>query len=139
MELPRHLTVLNEPEAVIEQNSFELNEFIMKRMKQGISRKSSLGNKFVLTAEEVNRVRDKFVVEIDSAYEEAIRKHRGVPATAVPFWLWLVLLFFAFDNIVGYMASPILYYPFILIGSLLFCAWQLELLPVLIEVGVPKI
>lgn len=38
----------------------------------------------------------------------------------------------------NYIASPILYYPLVLIGSVLFAAWQLELLPVLMEHGLPE-
>lgn len=53
--------------------------------------------------------------------------------------MYAVLLFFAYDNIMGYIASPILFYPLVLIGSVLFAAYQLELLPVLMEHGVPKV
>ena len=44
-----------------------------------------------------------------------------------------MLLFFASDNIFGYLSSPILFYPTILIGSTLVVLWQLEILPVLID------
>lgn len=136
--LPKNLTILDEPNVATEGNSFEVNEFITKKLKDDKGRRSTLGNKLVLTAEEVNRVRVKFLADIDFAFEEAIQKHRGVASTEVPLWLWALLLWFASDNILGYMASPILYYPLILIGSVLLCAWQLELLPILVEIGVPK-
>ena len=52
--------------------------------------------------------------------------------------MYAILLWFASDNIMGYVASPILFYPLVLIGSILFVVWQLELLPILIEQGVPE-
>lgn len=53
--------------------------------------------------------------------------------------MWGILLWFASDNIIGYMASPILYYPLILIGSVVVALWQLELLPLVLEHVVPII
>lgn len=55
----------------------------------------------------------------------------------MPTWLWGVLAFFASDNIFGYLSSPILFYPTILIGSILAVLWQLEILPVLIDQYAP--
>lgn len=54
-------------------------------------------------------------------------------------WMYAVLLWFASDNILGYIATPIIFYPLVLIGSVVFVAWQLELLPVLMEEGVPEV
>lgn len=138
MVLPRNLTVLDEPEINTVQTSFEINEFI-KSSKQKVARTSTLGNKNVITVEEINRVREKFVSDMDFAFEEAIQKHRGISSSAVPIWLWAVLLYFASDNILGYMASPILFYPMVLIGSIVFCAWQLDVLFLLIEIATPQV
>ena len=52
---------------------------------------------------------------------------------------YVLLAWFASDNIIGYVASPILYYPLVIFGSILYLAWQLELLPIFMEHGLPEI
>jgi len=37
----------------------------------------------------------------------------------------------------GYLASPILFYPLVLIGSIIFAAWQLGILPMIAPLVVP--
>jgi hypothetical protein len=39
----------------------------------------------------------------------------------------------------GWLQSPILFYPLVLIGSILVTAWQLGLMPILMSVGMPVI
>lgn len=54
-------------------------------------------------------------------------------------WMWILLAVFASDNILGYMMNPFLFYPLCVLGSIFFAIWQLDLLPVVIEHGIPDL
>jgi hypothetical protein len=41
----------------------------------GIKRSSTISNSKILSEEEINKVRDKFLEDIDFSYEEAIARH----------------------------------------------------------------
>lgn len=58
---------------------------------------------------------------------------------SIPYWMYALLAWFASDNIMGWLSSPILFYPLILIGSLLLVAWQMGLMPVILGAGLPII
>lgn len=57
-----------------DNNSFEVNTFIQKN-PSGIKRSSTITNSKILSEEEINKVRDKFLEDIDFSYEEAIARH----------------------------------------------------------------
>jgi hypothetical protein len=42
--------------------------------------------------------------------------------TSVPIWMWVLLAWFASDNVMSWLSSPILFYPLILIASALLVA-----------------
>jgi len=63
--------------------------------------------------------------------EEAIRKHHNVQSTSVPWWIYGLLAFFAFDNVLAWLASPIFFYPVIMIGGLISILFSMGLGPVL--------
>lgn len=69
----------------------------------------------ILTANEIGRVKTKFLEEADMALAEAIRAHKNIQSSEVPIWLWVALAWFASDNVAGYLMSPIIFYPFILL------------------------
>lgn len=52
--------------------------------------------------------------------------------------MYVLLAWFASDNIMGWLASPILFYPLILIGCGLLAAFNLGLMPVILGVVVPQ-
>ena len=73
----------------------------------------------LLSEQELNKVRDKFYEDIEFVLEEAIRKHHNIQATSVPWWIYLLLAFFAADNVMGWISSPLIFYPLMLIfGSI---------------------
>ena len=55
----------------------------------------------------------------------------------MPTWLYIALIWFASDNIMGYLQSPILFYPLVLIAGCLITVYQLGLMPILLDVGMP--
>ena len=84
-------------------------------------------------------MRDRFEEEAHFANEEAIRAHKNISDTKVPIWLWIVLVWFASDNVAGYLASPILFYPLVLLAGVVVILYQLGILMKLIDLGVPAV
>jgi hypothetical protein len=70
------------------------------------------------------KIRDKFDKDIGDILEEANDKHRNFSKSGVPIFFWFIFLFFAYDDILRYIGSPILFYPllFILMGILVVIA-----------------
>lgn len=69
----------------------------------------------LLSEQDMNKVRDKFYEDIEFVLEEAIRKHHNIQATSIPWWIYLLLAFFAADNVMGWLSSPLIFYPLMLI------------------------
>lgn len=72
----------------------------------------------VLPEQEIKVVQNKFLDDIEFMHEEAIARHRNIATTKVPILLWIALAWFASDNIMGYLASPILYYPILILTGI---------------------
>jgi len=95
--------------------TFELNQptpggpetFMRRSMTQIYER--------LLSEQELNKVKDKFYEDIEFVLEEAIRKHHNIQATSIPWWIYLMLAFFAADNVMGWISSPFIFYPLMLI------------------------
>lgn len=93
----------------------------------------------ILTDEEVSRVKQKFDEETEFAYDEALRAHKNIQDTKVPVWLWLLLVWFASDNVAGYLTSPIFFYPMVLLAGIAVIMHQLGVLGLFIEMGLPMV
>jgi len=91
----------------------------------------------ILTDEEVSRVKQKFDEETDFAYDEALRAHKNISDTKVPIWIWILLAWFASDNIAGYLTSPIFFYPMIILAGIAVIMHQLGILMLFIDMGIP--
>lgn len=81
----------------------------------------------LLTEEDLNRVKDKFQEDIDFVLEEAIRKHHNVQSTTIPWWIYLVLAFFAADNVLSWLASPFIFYPLIMVLGVISIMYSMGL------------
>ena len=55
----------------------------------------------------------------------------------MPIWLWILLVWFASDNIAGYLASPIFFYPLVIIAGVVVTLYQLGILMKLIDLYLP--
>ena len=84
-------------------------------------------------------MRAKFEEETEFAYEEALRAHKNIQDTNIPVWIWVLLAWFASDNIAGYLTSPIFFYPLVLLAGLAVILHQLGILKLLIEMGLPQV
>jgi len=93
----------------------------------------------LLTEQEINQVRDRFHEDAEFLLEEALRKHvrsifRGYLSiqhdklqTQVPWWLWALLAFFAADNLMSWLSSPLVFYPAMLVLGALVIVHSLGL------------
>lgn len=141
---PKNVTRLDNIEEDTEEGdtpdgTFDLSRAVTSITEGAPKRTMSISNNRILSEEEVARVREKFYEDIDFVYEEAIARHRNVSNNNVPTWLWVVLIWFASDNIIGWFSSPILFYPLVLIIGVLFMAFQLGLMPILMDIGLPVV
>ena len=93
----------------------------------------------ILPEQDISRVKDKFLEDIELAYEEAIARHRNISTSSIPFPMWVALAWFASDNIMGWLSSPILFYPIVILCGILVILFQLGILPILVKMGVPMV
>jgi hypothetical protein len=72
----------------------------------------------ILSEDEVTNVRNKFYEDIEMLRSEAIDRHRNNSTGDIPWWMWVLLAWFASDNIMSWLASPLFFYPLIMIASI---------------------
>ena len=72
----------------------------------------------ILAEADITKVNTKFLEDIDFVHEEAIARHRNIAPNKIPILMWIALVWFASDNIMGYIASPIMYYPLLLLSGI---------------------
>lgn len=89
----------------------------------------------LLSEQEINRVKDKFDEDTSNALEEAIRKHHNVSQGNTPMWLYVVLVYFAYDDIFRMLANPILFYPLMFVTSMVAMMYSMGLGPIMIPVA----
>ena len=72
----------------------------------------------ILSEDEVTNVRNKFYEDIEMLRSEATDRHRNNSTGDIPWWMWVLLAWFASDNIMSWLASPLFFYPLIMIASI---------------------
>jgi hypothetical protein len=72
----------------------------------------------ILTEDDVTNVRNQFYLDIETLRTEAIDRHKNNSTGDIPWWMWVLLAWFASDNIMNWLASPIFFYPLIMLGSI---------------------
>ena len=53
--------------------------------------------------------------------------------------MWVALVWFASDNVAGYLMSPILFYPIILLAGVCVILHQLGILYMILDIGWPRV
>ena len=96
---------------------FSADDHLHSNEDTAFKRKLSSVDLKIITEEEVTNVRNKFYEDIDFCFEEAIARHRSSSTGDVPWWLWALLAWFASDNIMNWIASPIIFYPLMMVLS----------------------
>eukprot|EP00347_Sterkiella_histriomuscorum_P023862 403333128 len=97
----------------------------------GLQRSNTVMYARLLSEQDINRVKDKFAEDVDFVLEEAIRKHHNIQATTIPWWIYLLLAFFAADNVIGWLSSPLIFYPIVMILGGVSLLYSMGLGPVI--------
>ena len=91
----------------------------------------------IITEEEVTSVRNKFYEDIDYLFEEAIQRHRSSSTGDIPWWIWAMLAWFASDNVMNWIASPILFYPLVMVCTLIVALHSAGVLGIILDLALP--
>lgn len=89
----------------------------------------------LLSESDINKVKDKFKDDCQNVLEEALRKHHNLSGGATPLWLYVILVYFAYDDIFRMMANPILFYPLMFAVSILAMLYSMGLGPIMVPVA----
>ena len=60
--------------------------------------------------------------------------NKGIAGGGSPFWLWIALAYFAYDDIFRFMMTPILFYPLMFVFSILALLYSFGLGPIIIPI-----
>ena len=133
IKLPRNtlFNAIKNLRALEQINSDDFYDQSRSTLTGSLSRTLSTQYSRLLTEEDLNRVKDKFQEDTDFVLEEAIRKHHNVQATSVPWWIYALMAFFAADNVLSWLSSPIFFYPFIMIGGIISILFSMGLGPLI--------
>ena len=66
--------------------------------------------------------------------EDAIKKHHNIATGGTPMWLYVVLAYFAYDDIFRMMFNPFIFTPFVLILSIVGMLYSMGMGPVMVPV-----
>ena len=99
---------------------------------QKFKRSNSMIFTRLLSEQEINKVKDRFYEDANIQMEEAMRKHANVSMGGTPLWLYIVLVYFAYDDIFRMLANPILFYPLVLFSSILGMLYSMGLGPIML-------
>jgi len=94
----------------------------IKTFETGKGNYLDLDREAIISEKALENSLNKIVEDFKGEYEEAIRKNKASELSNIPKWLWVVLVYFMYDDIWDMIKSPILFYPSMLIlGFIVFC------------------
>lgn len=73
----------------------------------------------MIEQQEYQKIVSQFQDDTESEYQSAINKKRGLDIKSIPKWFWFVLLFFAYDNLLIWFSTPLIFYPMLLVGIII--------------------
>ena len=85
----------------------------------------------LLSEQDLNKVKDTFANDIENELEEAKRKQTPGDGQ-IPMWFYVILFYFAYDDILRMVMNPILFYPLLLIFSIVGMLYSMGLGPVMV-------
>lgn len=94
----------------------------------------SLSYKFLklLSESDINRVKDQYYDDAELQLDDAMRRHSNISTGSTPLWGYVLFVYFAYDDILKWCATPLLFYPLVLIFSVLATLYSMGLGPVMI-------
>jgi len=72
----------------------------------------------LLTQKEFQNIKARLEDDMELECKDAIRKHNASDAGSIPKWLWVVLIYFMYDDILRWLSNPFLRYPLLMIVSM---------------------
>ena len=85
----------------------------------------------LLSEQELNSVKDRFQEDSERMLEEVIRTYQSMQKkTHIPWYVYFILVFFAFDDIIRWLNSPLLFYPLLTIATAFGVIYSLGFSPV---------
>ena len=86
----------------------------------------------LLSEAEITKCKDRFREEAEKIQEEALRIHRNESVGGTPWWMIGLLVYFGYDDVYRMLMSPILFYPVMLIVTMVALLYSMGLGPVMI-------
>merc|ERR1712003_366 len=86
----------------------------------------------LLSEADIRKVKDEFYEDADNQLKEAIREHQNVSMGGTPIWFYVAFIYFAYDDIFRMLGNPLLFYPLVLICSILGMLYSMGLGPIMI-------
>ena len=112
-----------------------MNNFVDRiNTESAPKRTMSIAPTRILSEEEIARVKDKVYEDAGILLEEAINRHKNIGSTDIPVYFWILLAWFAIDDIFGWLSSPILFYPLVLLAGIALVMHQLGILTMFLSV-----
>lgn len=84
-------------------------------------------------------VRRKFTEDTEAALEEAINRHRFNSTGDIPWWVWLLLIWFGHDNVLSWIASPFFFWPLLMLAAIASILYSMGILGLIIELSMPVV
>ena len=97
-----------------------------------LARNMSMKKERLLSEAELNKVKDRYYEDANNQLEDAIRKHHNISSGGIPVWLYVVLVFFGYDDIWRMCMNPILFYPIVLVMSIVGMLYSMGLGPIMV-------
>ena len=88
----------------------------------------------LMSEEQINQAKDRFLEDANRALEDALRLHANIGNDGVPIWFWALFVFFAYDDVLRMLLSPILFYPTMLVVSVAGLLYSMGLGPLFVPV-----
>jgi len=85
-----------------------------------------------LSQQEISKIKDRFYDDINLALEETKRKHHNIAIGGTPIWLYVILAYFAYDDIFRMCMNPMLFYPIMFVTSIVSMLYSLGFGPIMI-------
>lgn len=101
----------------------------------GMRRRTSSTSNRLMSEEQINLAKDRFLDDSQRALEDAIRMHSNIGGEGIPIWFWGVFAFFAYDDVFRMLLSPFLFYPTMLVVSVAALLYSMGLGPLFIPMA----
>ena len=82
-----------------------------------------------MSPDAIDKAKDRFFRDCDNFFDEAMDLHDGKGSGQVPTLLWIVLAYFAYEDILTWLRSPVLFYPLVCVTGILCIIYYMGIGP----------